>query len=134
MKRPSRQIHPISVGVQFDCHPEQAALAPRGIWASRAVCRGCCDTIRRVWLASLPNCTTTPISAAQCSLRFEIFKSLADGRQRIVSLFGVHVHTGTQVRGLATGAIHADFNFAPCVTRRSTGNVTQGVLIAGITH
>jgi len=27
---------------QFDCHPEQAAFAPRGIWASRALCFVAC--------------------------------------------------------------------------------------------
>ena len=35
--------------VQFDCHPEQAAFAPRGIWASRALRRVLCDaTIARL--------------------------------------------------------------------------------------
>jgi len=29
----------------FDCHPEQAFFAQRGIWASRAMCRVLCDTI-----------------------------------------------------------------------------------------
>jgi len=30
--------------MQFDCHPEQAVFAPRGIWASRALRRALCDT------------------------------------------------------------------------------------------
>ena len=35
--------------VQFDCHSEQAAFAPRGIWASRALPRVLCDaTIARL--------------------------------------------------------------------------------------
>jgi hypothetical protein len=33
----------------FDCHPEQAAFAQRGIWASRALRRAFCDaTIARL--------------------------------------------------------------------------------------
>ena len=32
------------VVVQFDCHPEPASFAQRGIWASRVKCRGFCDT------------------------------------------------------------------------------------------
>jgi hypothetical protein len=30
---------------QFDCHPEQALFAQRGIWASRAMRRVLCDAI-----------------------------------------------------------------------------------------
>ena len=45
---------------QFDCHPEQAAFAPRGIWASRATVASSRATSKsRVWLASLLNCTRT---------------------------------------------------------------------------
>jgi hypothetical protein len=38
----------------FDCHPEQAFFAQRGIWASRAMRRVLCDATPSVWLASLP--------------------------------------------------------------------------------
>ncbi len=31
--------------VEFDCHPEQAFFAQRGIWASRAKRRVLCDAI-----------------------------------------------------------------------------------------
>jgi hypothetical protein len=31
--------------LEFDCHPEQAFFAQRGIWASRAMWRAFCDTI-----------------------------------------------------------------------------------------
>jgi len=33
------------VVAQFDCHPEQAFFAQRGIWASRAMRRALCDAI-----------------------------------------------------------------------------------------
>jgi hypothetical protein len=35
----------MSVVVRFDCHPEQALFAQRGIWASRAMRRVLCDAI-----------------------------------------------------------------------------------------
>ena len=31
--------------IHLGCHPEQASFAPRGIWASHAMCRALCDTI-----------------------------------------------------------------------------------------
>jgi hypothetical protein len=35
----------MSIRGLFDCHPEQAFFAQRGIQASRAKCRVLCDTI-----------------------------------------------------------------------------------------
>jgi hypothetical protein len=50
--------------LSFDCHPEQAFVAQQGIWASRAKRRVCATQQSRVWLASLPNCITTPSPAS----------------------------------------------------------------------
>jgi len=46
--------------VQFECHPEPASFAQRGIWASRAKGRGFCDQQTRVWLATLFKLTHYP--------------------------------------------------------------------------
>ena len=50
-------------GLTFDCHPEQALFAQRGIWASRAKrSRSLRPHQSRAWLASLSNCATTGLT------------------------------------------------------------------------
>jgi tetratricopeptide (TPR) repeat protein len=57
------------VSGSFDCHPEQAFFAQRRIWASRAKCRGFCDTIiarlARFLIASFLILSFSAILAAQ---------------------------------------------------------------------
>jgi tetratricopeptide (TPR) repeat protein len=57
------------VSGSFDCHPEQGFFAQRRIWASRAKCRGFCDTIiarlARFLIASFLILSFSAILAAQ---------------------------------------------------------------------
>src|SRR5271166_1312691 len=68
---PVKFAPPTVVG-QFDCHPEQASFAQRGIWASRAKRRVLCDALiaRLVrFLIKLTHCGFAGGSYACCSPR-----------------------------------------------------------------
>jgi len=65
------------VVLQFDCHLERAFFALRRIWASRAMCRVFCDTIKSAF-GSLP-CQTAPL---QDSCELKLLAPSAQARSR----------------------------------------------------
>ena len=62
---PVKFAPPTVVG-QFDCHPEQASFAQRGIWASRAKRRVLCDALIARLARFLIKLTHTPPTVAAC--------------------------------------------------------------------
>jgi hypothetical protein len=58
-----------AVVVQFDCHSEQAFFAQRGIWRAARSVAFFATQQSRVWLASLPNCTTTEEAGGENGIR-----------------------------------------------------------------
>jgi hypothetical protein len=67
---------------QFDCHPEQAFFAQRGIWASRAMRRVLCDANNRAF-GSLPYQTEPLPDASRPRISVGTGEDEKEARRRI---------------------------------------------------